>query len=1143
LIPRIAPPIDSRDVATLLNEFVGKRPGYVPAWHPEPNSAGAAIAPIFARLLSAILARLNQVPAKDKLALLDFLGLRLVPARPSRAPIVFVLSKGAPDSAAPEGTRVAAPPPPGTTRQIVFETEEDCGIAAAKLAQVVSLWPGRDTFVDHSAAVAAGTPFKLYDPLLLKQTDHILYLGHRKLLALAGSVHLAVTFDLLQGSSSPLDLNWEYWDGDVWRGFVENQLSCLDSVGVGKDGTLGLTTDGAVHLEVSGAKTAARVVNGVESFWIRARLAQPLPPDPANLLPVVNAINVRTTIDRPMEASVSVNFKYLLFGGKSNIQVQDECAQTIGTVKAPAVVTIADADDPNVIPYTVKVPNDTFSSDLGTLADFSFSPGHTYQFTVTYLGFSGIVFAPFHLENAVAGSFVNLVVALKVNGLLPDKAVCDGKTLDLTKAFYPLGASPKPGSAFYFKQDEIFSKPGAEVRIYLDPAQVPDLSGSQVPTQQFFPHVVNWEYWNGFEWALVLQSTGSSGITTTPDNSKEFTVNEVVKFLVPPDFRATTVNNDAGFWMRARLVSGGFGYEQQIKLPQPQQTINFVQPQPPSVAIFRMGYSWIQAPAAFERVFSLNDFTYQDRTDEASLPGGSFAPFAPISETNPALYLGFDGKLPVNHFGMYSDIVEQPGATAGPALAWEYWNGAGWQGAAIEDGTAELQLPGLLDFLPAPDSAALARFGTPLYWFRGRLKEDREPVPSVINKLFANAVWASQRETFHNSALGASSGSPHQMFQFSQIPILPGQVIEVQELSGQRANTEWRLIVLDVTSGDATVVAEFEDDLSAEGSQTDVTVGSIRLTRDKTKKVTAVWVTWNEKENFFSSGANSRDYVLDHASGRLFFGDGQSGMIPRAGAAIAAATFRSGGGLAGNLRANTITQLLGSVSGIQSVSNPRSAEGGADGETLEALSTRGPLTIRSRGRAITLSDYETMAREASAGVAVARAIPTRNPAGRTVPGWVTLVLIPQSEEPRPVPSFGLRDEVRSYLEERATANLGSAHQIEVIGPDYLPVDVTATIAPKDPREAGTVELAALASLATFLHPLYGGRQGLGWGLGRGVFASDVAAVLGETAGVDYVQDLKLSVNGVLEEDRVAVPPEQIVVAGQLQVRLVLPVGG
>jgi predicted phage baseplate assembly protein len=266
-------------------------------------------------------------------------------------------------------------------------------------------------------------------------------------------------------------------------------------------------------------------------------------------------------------------------------------------------------------------------------------------------------------------------------------------------------------------------------------------------------------------------------------------------------------------------------------------------------------------------------------------------------------------------------------------------------------------------------------------------------------------------------------------------------------------------------------------------------------------------------------------------------------MIPAAGALIRASVFQSGGGLAGNVNAGTITQLLGSVSGIQSVSNPRAAEGGADGETLQAFALRAPMSIRNRGRALMLSDYETMAHEASAGVAVARAIPARDSGGHTVPGWVTLIIIPQSQDPRPTPSFGLREEVRIYIENRAPANLAAAHSIEVIGPDYLAVDVTATLAPQDPAKAGEVEQAALQALAEFLHPLYGGPGGLGWDLGRGVFASDVAAVLGDAHGVDYVEELALFINGVLQGDRVDVPPGQIVVAGQLKISLILPVAG
>ena len=41
--------------------------------------------------------------------------------------------------------------------------------------------------------------------------------------------------------------------------------------------------------------------------------------------------------------------------------------------------------------------------------------------------------------------------------------------------------------------------------------------------------------------------------------------------------------------------------------------------------------------------------------------------------------------------------------------------------------------------------------------------------------------------------------------------------------------------------------------LAAEGPQTDIIQGAVHLVRDKTKKVTAVWIQWQEAQNFFEA--------------------------------------------------------------------------------------------------------------------------------------------------------------------------------------------------------------------------------------------------------------------------------------------------
>jgi predicted phage baseplate assembly protein len=233
-----------------------------------------------------------------------------------------------------------------------------------------------------------------------------------------------------------------------------------------------------------------------------------------------------------------------------------------------------------------------------------------------------------------------------------------------------------------------------------------------------------------------------------------------------------------------------------------------------------------------------------------------------------------------------------------------------------------------------------------------------------------------------------------------------------------------------------------------------------------------------------------------------------------------------------------IKQVLNGVAGIEQVLNPAPAEGGADGEVLASLLQRGPRTLRHRGRALTGGDYEVMAVEASPAVAVARAKPARDRGGRRRPGWVTLVILPRSKEPRPQPSFGLRELVRRYIEERAPAELAGLQRIFVTGPEYCAIDVQAAVAPLPAAAAGDVEEALRGAIMAFLHPLTGGPEGAGWAEGRDVFLSDLASVLERVEGVDYVRELVLLRDRRPQGESARVPKEATAVAGEVRVELV-----
>lgn len=1108
-------PVDARGTDALVRLLRARAPGYVPEVTLGDGTADGALAAVFAGFAHALLTRLNQAPDKGRLSFFNLLGIEPTPARAARTAVVFQLVDQASASAAPAGTPVAAPPPPGASAQVVFETETSVGLVPGRVAQVVSLWPGRDSFIDHSLALSTGNSFRAFARDLLQPVEHAIYLSHDKLLALSGSTRLLLEWELAIPGSKPLEIGWEYWDGKTWREFLELNPSCRPEGVSQPDGTAGLSRNGRVELRAEGAAAEKIEIAGVEGYWVRGRVLERLPPDRGFQLPEVDAIRISSTVEQALTCAVGLTFvrdeRY------RSIQVVDEAGLAVEGAGISLKYQDAGMD---------KLVEIESSSDGAARVPAGIDLHTIVELGVRYLGVGGLVsLSP---DETWLDPSVSPKLSLSILGLDPDAAVGEGSKLDVTKPFFPFGQQPGPGAAFYLMCDEALAKAAGRLRIYLPLTQAPlnQISSSDTKRVDLIPQII-WEYWNGRAWAVLVVAPGSlaNGV---------FKQSEVLDLLIPSDVEPRKVNDTEGLWIRARLLSGGFGYTQEVSWE--ANEIAYVVHQPPVVAATKLGYSWQQGPFHPDHVLSFNDFEFREHTEQARWPGSTFAAFRRVADETAALYIGFDRKPPTDVLGLFLDIEEQPLADLPPELTWEYWNGSSWQALLVQDETQHLRFPAIASVVAQGDSAALSRFGRALHWVRARAKRDLPPAEIVFGGLYPNAVWASQQRTLRDLAVGQGNGSLNQRFTIAQVPILPGERIEVRELFGPRAAVEWRNIALELFTGDRTVVQSMEEELAAEGRQTDVERGPLRLRRDRLKRINEVWVQWQWRPSLLGAGEGERCYVLDRATGMLRFGDGRMGRVVPAGAAVQARKLQSGGGKAGNVEARSLAQLQADVPGVEAVFNPRAAEGGADGEPLESVQTRAPNSLRHRGRAIDLVDYETLAREASATVAFARAIPTCSLSGRVRPGCVSVIIIPHSVRRQPSPSVFLREQVQQYLAARAPAELG-AGGISVIGPNYLPIDVSATLAPREISEAGAVERAARVVLERFLHPLHGGPNGGGWDLGRDVYLSDVAAVLDRVPGVDYVRELALLLSGVPQGTALAVGDDRIVVGGTFRLKV------
>lgn len=686
-------------------------------------------------------------------------------------------------------------------------------------------------------------------------------------------------------------------------------------------------------------------------------------------------------------------------------------------------------------------------------------------------------------------------------GTLIDGGFNDGLPLDMTKTVFPFGPAPQAGSAFYLNAAELFSRPGAQADLRVHraaPAQEPTAGTAVV-------HTVAWEYWNGDEWAdLAVTPTGA-----------DLTADDDIEFAVPPNSAAVEVNGTEGHWLRARVVDGGFG--RAVTTEVNDTTLEWVRATPPALKLVAIGYTYESAWAAPDAALVYGDYRYRDATEDLGVVGRSFEPFVPVSDAAPTVYLGFDRPLPADRIGIYLDIVEAQPPKPGPVLVWEWWDGLAWQGVTVDDETARLSRPGVISFVCPGSGAPLDRFGRERHWLRARLRDESDPPHSTVTGVWVNAVWAAQRQSTADEVLGSGNGQSSQAFFLRNTPVLEGQVVEVRELEGGRAAVE---------------LPALERELAASGLGAD----DARVVHDRrTGAVAEVWVRWTEQPHLLFSAPGDRHYVLDRPAGRVVFGDGLNGRIPPAGVDnVRARHYQAGGGMAGNVGAGAVDQLLAGVL-AQGVSNPRAAEGGADAELVGRIGTRGALVTRHRRQAVTADDYAALAKEASPAVAVARVLPETRANGRPAPGCVKVVVVPHSTSPRPQPSFELRRRVREFLDARVPA--GVVGRVSVDGPDYLPVGARVTVAAVDPDDAGPLLRRVHDTLGRFLHPLTGGPDGEGWPFGRSVFLSDVAAVLERLQGVDYVRELVLEAQGLPQSEEVRVPPHRICVAGDIHVRV------
>ncbi|MGO9904263.1 MAG: putative baseplate assembly protein [Solirubrobacteraceae bacterium] len=272
---------------------------------------------------------------------------------------------------------------------------------------------------------------------------------------------------------------------------------------------------------------------------------------------------------------------------------------------------------------------------------------------------------------------------------------------------------------------------------------------------------------------------------------------------------------------------------------------------------------------------------------------------------------------------------------------------------------------------------------------------------------------------------------------------------------------------------------------------------------------------WSQVETFAASGEDDRHYELDEAAGEVEFGpvvrqpDGffrRYGAVPPTGAEIRLTAYRHGGGMIGNVLAGSLTQLRTPIPTVRSVTNPRAASGGVDGEMISSARTRMALEFRTLERAVTAADFEQLARFASRRVARAHCLVDG-------PGQVRVLVVPHADNPaRRLTLAELTPDPELVAALVRQLDEGRLIGVNVIvGPPRYRI-LSAVVSVVGPPHSDPQALMRRVEdrLYTYLNPLTGGAPagaGPGWELGRPLRVGELRPIVQAVDGVLEIRRL------------------------------------
>lgn len=210
-----------------------------------------------------------------------------------------------------------------------------------------------------------------------------------------------------------------------------------------------------------------------------------------------------------------------------------------------------------------------------------------------------------------------------------------------------------------------------------------------------------------------------------------------------------------------------------------------------------------------------------------------------------------------------------------------------------------------------------------------------------------------------------------------------------------------------------------------------------------------------------------------------------------------------------SLPAATISKVVTSVPGLKKVTQPYDGLTGKKAEDPAVFRRRVAETLRHKGRAWTVWDYESLVLEAFPEVSYAKCLPSCDMDGKPCPGVVTVVVIPSvCENPlEPSPNVRLINRVKETLKGVCTPFV----EVSIAEPTYRKIKVEAALVlRKGYNDPVRYEAQVNDALLDYLQSWKGYEGGVHFREGMGV--SDIISFLELLPFVDIIKSIEVTLD-------------------------------